>query len=384
MNRRDNFYKTLHHETPENLILDLGGNPLSTMEGKSMYRLLDVLGYPEQEKFSVLPFGKTRRLDERILTYFDIDTRSVGEIFVPRKSQKKILSDNSYVDEWGITRVYTGMYWEQTGYPLRDASIDDLRSFAWPDPESIDMSEIQDCARQARTLFKETEYVICAEHPVYGIFELGCWMCGFDDFLVRMAIDPDFVHAFFEIILRYQKTVIEMYYGALGDTVHYTSSGDDFATQASLFMSPDMFTSLIKPYFKERINYTKKFTGAAFLHHSCGSVFPIIGELIDSGVDILNPIQPKANDMEPERLKKYFGEKIVFHGGIDTQDILPYGTKESIDDTVGRTIAIMNKNGGYIFAAAHNIQEDVPPENLVTMFESARKYGKHLPTTNDA
>ena len=189
------------------------------------------------------------------------------------------------------------------------------------------------------------QFMSCAEHPVYGIFELGCWMCSFDDFLLKMAIDEEFVHKFFEIVLDYQKKVIDIYYGALGRYIHYTSSGDDFATQTSLFVSPDMFRELIKPYFKERISYTKKFTNAAYLHHSCGSVFPIIDDLIDCGVDILNPIQPKAKDMQPENLKKTYGDRIVFHGGIDTQDILPFGTKESIENTVSETIDIMNKDG---------------------------------------
>lgn len=376
MNRRENFRKTLAHQTPADLILDLGGNPLSTMEGKSMYALLDLLGYTHREAFTVLPFGKTRRLDERILTYFDIDTRSVGEIFVPRQSLKNIISDTEYIDEWGIRRIYTGMYWEQASYPLKDATVEDLHAYQWPDPETVDMAEIEAHARRAKELFTDTDYVICAEHPVYGIFELGCWMCGFDDFLVRMAIDTDFVRTFFDIVLHYQQKVIEKYYGALGEYIHFTSSGDDFATQSSLFVSPEMFTSLIKPYFKERISMTKKLTRAAFLHHSCGSVFHIIGELIDSGVEILNPIQPKAQDMAPERLKKHFGSGIVFHGGIDTQDILPFGIRESIEDTVKHTIGVMNDNGGYLFAAAHNIQEDVPPQNLVYMFEAARKYGK--------
>jgi len=380
MTRRENFYATLRHETPENLILDLGGNPLSTMEGKSMQTLLDFLGFRSDEPYDVLPFGKTRRIDERILNYFDIDTRSVGAILVPKKSQKKILSPTEYIDEWGIKRVFTGLYWEQVEYPLQGASVEDLLAYRWPDPDSIDPAEIDEYTRRAKELFTGMEYVVCAEHPVYGIFELGCWLCGFDDFLVKMAIDPEFVEKFFEIVLAYQKNVIEVYYGALGDNIHYTSSGDDFATQASLFMSPDMFAAQVKPYFKERISYTKKFTSAAFLHHSCGSVFPLIGELIDSGVEILNPIQPKAYEMEPEHLKKHYGEKIVFHGGIDTQDILPFGTKERIEEVVKTTIDIMNANGGYIFAAAHNIQEDVPPENLVTMFTAARKFGKQTTT----
>ena len=376
MSRRDDFIRIMKHEQPEKLIVDFGGNPLSGMEGRSMQKLLEFLGYEASDDFEVLPFGKVRKLDEKILRHFDIDTRSVGTIIKPRKSLQKRISDDEYIDEWGIRRIYTGMYWDISEYPLKNATIDDLEKYQWPDPESIDMNEIEEYARQAKKLFEETDYIICAEHPVYGIFELGCWMCSFDDFLLKMAIDEAFVHKFFQIVLNYQKKVIDAYYGALGEWIHYTSSGDDFATQTSLFISPNMFRELIKPYFKERITYTKKYTAAAYLHHSCGSVFPIIDDLIDAGVDILNPIQPKAAKMQPENLKNAYGSRIVFHGGIDTQDILPFGTKESVEETVKETIGIMNHNGGYIFAAAHNIQEDVPPENIVYMLDAASKFGK--------
>ena len=376
MGRREDFRRILTHQQPEKLIIDFGGNPLSSMEGSSMYKLLEFLGYEVPEKTEVLPFGRVRRLDERLLKHFDIDTRSVGTILKPQESQYREISETEYIDEWGIRRVYTGMYWDVAEYPLKGAMAEDLEKYRWPDPESLDMKEVEEYARQARKLYEETDYVICAEHPVYGIFELGCWMCSFGDFLLKMAIDEEFVEKFFKKVLAYQKKVIEIYYGALGRYIHYTSSGDDFATQSSLFVSPDMFRELIKPYFKERISYTKKFTDAAYLHHSCGSVFPIIDDLTGCGVDILNPIQPKAKDMQPQKLKETYGDRMVFHGGIDTQDILPFGTKESIEATVKETIEILNEKGGYIFAAAHNIQEDVPPQNLVYMLEAADKFGK--------
>jgi len=346
------------------------------MEGDSQTNLLKALGYTVPEKTERLLFGKVSRIDERLLKHFDIDTRSVGSIFRPQESQFKIITDDEYIDEWGIRRAFSGMYWDIVDYPLKGASVQDLKNYRFPTPSSIDMKEIEQAAHEAKRLYDETDYVICAEHPVYGVFELGCWLCSFDDFLLKMALDEEFVHLLFEKIFDYQKQVIELYYGALGKHIHYTSSGDDFATQSSLFVSPDMFRDLIMPYFKARIDHTKKFTSAAYLHHSCGSVFPIIDDLIECGVEILNPIQPKATNMQPKKLKDTFGDKIVFHGGFDTQEALPFGTQEEIESSVKMTIDILNKNGGYIFAAAHNIQDDVPPKSLICMLEAAKKYGK--------
>ena len=375
MGRREDFNKTLNHQQPDKLIVDFGGNPLSSMEGKSHNCLLRHLGYSVQENDIRMPFGRVRRIDERILKHFDIDTRSVGTILFPKDSSYREVSENEYVDEWGIRRIFTGLYWDILDYPLKGADVKTLENYRFPNPQSIDLEEIESYALEARRLYEETDYVICAEHPVYGVFEIGCWLCSFDDFLEKMALDEEFVHKLFEKVLDYQKQIIEIYYGALGKFIHYTSSGDDFATQSSLFFSPSMFRELVKPYFKERIDFTKKFTSAAYLHHSCGSVFHLIDELIDCGVDILNPIQPKASNMSPETLKEAYGSKIVFHGGVDTQEILPFGAKDEIQASVKKTIDILNKNGGYIFAAAHNIQEDVPPENLVFMLEAVKAYG---------
>lgn len=377
MNRLADFNDTIAHKAPKNLILDLGGCPLSSMEGDTQNRVLNLLGFPLPKPKRCL-FGKVQRLEESLLKYLDIDTRSVGEILHPSDSQFEMLSDDEFTDEWGVTRRFDGVYWNITKSPLEGAEIEDLDAFRFPNPESVDMAEIEKFAAEAKRLHDAGEYVICAEHPVYGVFELGCWLCGFEDFLVKVMIDPDFVKKLFEKILVYQKRVIELYYGALGGYIHYTSSGDDFATQESMFMNLERFGELIKPYLRERASYTKQFTGAKFLHHSCGNVSKLIPDLIDCGVDILNPIQPCAEGMKPESLKQTYGEKIIFHGGCDTQALLPFGTEDSIKEGVHGLIAAMNKNGGYIFAAAHNLQGDVPPENIIHMFKAARKFGGEL------
>ena len=152
MSRRADFQKILIHERPEKLILDLGGNPLSSMEGDSPDKLLSFLGYDPVPREN-LPFGKGHRIDDRILEYLDIDTSSVGTIMKPIDSLFEQVSDTIYIDEWGIKRKFTGMYWDIVEYPLKGATVDDLDDFKWPNPESIDFSLIDEYSKTAKDLY---------------------------------------------------------------------------------------------------------------------------------------------------------------------------------------------------------------------------------------
>lgn len=378
MSRRQNLKDILAHKQPQDAIIDLGGCPLSTMMGHSYYSLLEYLGL---DKFDprvdeVLKWGQVHRLHDKLTEALDIDTRGVGAVQIPKNSTFKVLSDKEYIDEFSIKRVFTGLYWDIIDSPLRGKEVEDLKEFPWPDPDSIDLEALKREGQRAKWLYENTDYIVVADLPVYGVFELGCWMCGFDDYLEKLIIDPDFIHEFSNQYLKYQKRVLELYLAELGPYIHIIASGDDFATQHTQFVSEKMFNEMVAPYFKERLMFTKNFTDAANLHHSCGSVAKMIPSLKACGVEILNPIQPGATDMEPEKIKPAYGKDIVFHGGFDTQEVLPYGNPDQIDAAVKNIMDVMNKDGGYIFAAAHNIQEDVPPENIVAMFKAARKYGK--------
>lgn len=361
---RERFARTLAHEQVDRPPLDLAGTALTAMHPMAATGLAEYLG------FSGAPTGRYTKFDERVLKYFDVDFRRVGDILAPEGGLAEVVSPTERIDVWGVRRIYTGRHWDIVGHPLRGATREDLRKFPWPDPERISPDLIDKFKKEAQYLFYETDYVVCAEHPVYGILELGCWMCGYDDFLMRLVIDRAFVTEFFEMVLAYQKKVIDIYYGAIGPYIHFTSSGDDFGMQSGPMISPKVFRELIAPYFAERIRHTKKYTKAAYLHHTCGSVVQLIPTLIDIGVDILNPIQPQAAGMEPDMLKRQFGDKLCFHGGVDTQQLLRSGEPEEVEAAVSRLIETLGANGGYILAPAHNIQEDVPPENIVAMYEA--------------
>ena len=369
MTYRERFDATMRHKPVDRVPMDLAGTRLSGINDRKMVRDLALhLGYNE-------PYtGDYTYFDERILGHFDIDFRRVGDILQPESPLARRISDTEQIDCWGVRRVFTGLYWDIVESPLKGAEIEDLEKYQWPKAENVDPGQIDEFTQQARYLYNETGYVVCGGHPVYGVFELGCYICGFDDFLLKMAADTDFVYLFFDKALQYQKDIIDLYYGAIGKYLHLTTSGDDFGTQTGAFMSPAMFEEMVKPYLAERIAYTRRYTDAYYFHHTCGSVFPLIPHLIDAGVDILNPIQPGAKDMEPEKLKAAYGEQIVFHGGIDTQYLLPKGTVEEVTDGVRRVLDALSRNSGYILAPAHNLQPGVSSENIAAIFETGKSY----------
>jgi uroporphyrinogen decarboxylase len=275
------------------------------------------------------------------------------------------------VDCWGIRRDLIDGEWQITQNPLRGASLDDLKSYPWPNGYLAE-EQLARWEKQAKELCKQEQYVVVAEHPVYGILELGCWMCGYDDFLCKCAADPDFVRSFFDKVLAIQLAVIEQYYSVLGPYIDLTTSGDDFGFQNGPLLSPSMFGSLVAPYFATRIKRTKELGHCTYWHHTCGSVVQLLDQIIGCGVDILNPIQTSATGMDPQLLKRRFGDRLVFWGAVDVQKFLPQATLEEIPAHISTLIDVLGANGGYVIAPAHEILDDVPAENIAAWIETVK------------
>jgi uroporphyrinogen decarboxylase len=367
MSYRERFTRTLAHQDVDRPPMDLDGTDMTGIDG-GPGRLAPLLGV----RIDVKDPEETR---EAVRQALDIDIRDVGGILEPSGSLARRVSDTEMIDAWGITYRHNGHHFEAVGRPLAGAGIDDLARYPWPDPDKLDPAAMRRLAGTARHYFEETPYVVCARHPYFGVLELGCWMCGFDDFLYRMAGEPEFVDRFFQIILNYQHRVDEIYYAAVGPYIHFTTSGDDFGSQNGPLISPSMFRSLIHPFLSKRISHIRQFTDAAFFHHSCGAIRPLIPALIDAGVDILNPLQPQAAGMEPEGLKRDFGRSLTFYGGMDTQRILPQGTPEEVAAETRRVIGALGGGGGYILSAAHHLQSDVPAGNVIAMYREGGSPG---------
>jgi uroporphyrinogen decarboxylase len=368
---RERFALTLAHQPVDRCPIDLGGTPQSTVEDADTARNLAAhLGLegdspPDYDKF-----------DRRVLDRFDVDFRRAGGMASFVTGRNRRLSDTEFVDAYGIHHRFSGIYWEITQSPLRGASKDEVAAYNLPTPEQMTANLLDEWEARARHLYEATPYVVVGEHPVFGVLELACWLCGYDHIMMMLALDPEFIHLLFGKILEFQKRVIRDYYGRLGPYLHVTTSGDDFGTQKGLFMSPAMWREFVKPYMGERIAYTRRFTGAVYLHHSCGGIFEIIPDLIEIGVGILNPIQPGAAGMDPTGLKTAYGADITFHGGMDTQAVLPSNDLARIDREVSRLLEVMRpaRDGGYIFAPAHNLQRDVSPAAVARTYDAARRF----------
>lgn len=348
MTSRERVQTALAHKEPDRLPFDLGGTFLSSAEPEMQRRIAEVLGLTGERD------PRFRNFDDRIQRHFGCDLRSI----TPRK----------YPD-WGID-------WSFHSFKLHDATIEDLESYPWPEP-SDDLFE--GLEEEARFLHEETDYFIVAGQIGQGIFELGCYLRGYDQILIDMVEEPDFVKRFNDHALETNKRLHREYFGRIGRYVDMVLIGDDLATQENLYMSPKAFRDLIKPWFREYIADIKRWCPQAKIaHHCCGSSIKLFEDLKEIGVDVINPVQTRAAGMAPENLavkKRELG--LSFHGGVDLQYILPFGTVQETEEFVKDLIAKLGPGGGYILAACHSLPHDVKPENVVAMLEAAKKYGKY-------
>jgi len=358
----------LGHELPDRVPVDLGSTAVSSIHQRANDALKTLLGIEANEPVHDVAQGIVVP-DEQILQRFGVDCRRVV-LRPPSTAAAASPSSNedTYLDEWGVRRQRAELYWEIVGHPLADARGEDLRHYPWPDPH--DPCRVAGLAEEARRLYEETDYALVADFLGGGIFEQALWMRGFERFLMDLITDEPLVIALLDTLLERYIEFYAVYLEAVGPYVQIVAVGDDLGMQTGPLISPRLYRRLIKPRHKELYDFIHSRTEAKIMHHTCGSVFPFVQDLIDVGVDILNPIQTSARGMDPAALKREFGEQLVFHGGIDVQQILPFATPERVREEVKRIVATLGQGGGYILAPSHNIQADVPPENVLAMYEA--------------
>jgi len=374
MNPRERVIAVLRHELPDRVPVDLGSTAVSGIHQRANDALKALLDIEADEPVHDVVQGLVVP-DKRILQRFGVDFRRVA-LRPPSTATSPTEGEDTYHDEWGMRRQRTELYWEIVEHPLADATVEDLHHYSWPDPHDpcrvagTSPALSTSLAEEARRLHEETDYALVADFLGGGIFEQALWMRGFERFMMDLVSDEPFATALLDTLLELYIEFYAVYLEAVGPYVQIVALGDDLGMQTGPLISPDLYRRLIKPRHKELYDFVHSRTEAKIMHHTCGSVFPFVQDLIDVGVDILNPIQTSARGMDPVALKREFGERLVFHGGIDVQQILPFATPERVREEVKHIVATLGQGGGYIFAPSHNIQADVPPENVLAMYEA--------------
>jgi uroporphyrinogen decarboxylase len=378
MSSRERVLAALDHHEPDRVPIEFGSSQLSSLLiGRPYgYRgLCDYLGvtdYPEPDINYYL--NSVKNVDARIMRRFGADLRWVtaGAPEVERRP------DGSLVDAWGLVLTPTGNFnvVEDANTPLRGATTPaEIEAYPlWPDvgDPRIAAGKREEAAAHADAGFA----VVASLGPGGRLFHSYSWLRGFDSWLMDMYDNPRLYHVLAERILEIGIAYVEAFLPSVADHADLVYMSDDLGTQQSLLMSPQAYRMFCKPYHRRLIEAIRRVAPRArILMHSCGAISSLIPDLIEIGVDVLNPVQPKAVGMEPLMVKRSFGSELSFLGGLDTQELLPFGSTEEIRDGVRALIDAYAPGGGYIFAPSHEILPEVNPASIVAMFDAALEFG---------
>jgi len=375
LNSRERVAEALSHREPDRPPIDLGG-AVSGIHNKAYSNLIRALKLDLEVRVHPRDAQQLAQPDEVVLEKLGVDFRHVALRRVPASGELKPDASGRpyFIDEWGIKWGRNPNYYDMIDHPLKDATIDDLEKFNWPDPRNP--HRFTGLREEVEELHDDTDYAIIADAFFGGIYECAWWLRGFEAFTVDMYRRPEFAELLLDKILKLYLDFYGEYLDIVGPYIQIMDYNDDIGMQTGPLLSPTMFKKYLKPRYSRIFKLIHRKTKAKIFQHTCGSVHQLIPDLIEIGLDVLNPIQPLAAEMDITGLKRDFGDKLCFHGGIDIQRLLPNGSAAEVKAEVKRVARIGGKGGGLILAGAHNIQADVPPENVIAMFDAARSISR--------
>jgi len=378
MTSRERIIKALNHEEPDKVPFDLAGTIWTGISKTAYQNYLRAAGFkPEETNWSdtiqqiVFP-------SEKVLDYLEVDTRGVMPVTSHNWDVESKLVDcgeyYEYHDEWNFVHHFpkNGYWFTLVKSPMENIDFEQERiieNFNWPDAGNKFRFE---GLRKKAILYRNQDKIVMTKGLCAGLFEMHQRVRGMTNSMIDPMLYP--INSD-RLIGKLADLKIEFWDAALdelGDVVDIVGEGDDYGTQDSQLISPDSFREYYKPHFSRVIKFIKeKSPKLKIIFHSCGNVRPIIPDLIEMGADILNPVHINATGMEPQQLNKDFGKSIVFWGGgIDTQRVLPKGTKEEIYDHVKANIDALAPGGGFVFSTVHNVQAEVSAENFIAMHKA--------------
>jgi uroporphyrinogen decarboxylase len=285
-----------------------------------------------------------------------------------------------FYDEWGIgwrMPLDGGWYYDMFDHPLKDITTQaEIDQYPWPNPTDPARFEgMRERARHAAEVEGQGVFMggLCA-----GIMEMAAWTRGFANYFADFGNNPELVVGVMRKAMELKMAYWEKALAEVGDYADVVGEADDFAGQFRMLISPNTYRKLVKPLHKELFDFIHARTKAKIFFHSCGSIRPVIPDLIEIGVDIINPVQVSATGMDSAELKREFGKDLTFWGGgVDTQRVLGSGTPDEVRADTRKRIEDLAPGGGFVFATVHNIQGNVPAENILAMWETLQEYGKY-------
>jgi uroporphyrinogen decarboxylase len=368
ISHRDRVLTTLDHREADRVSMDLGGTQTGILVAP-YNELKKALGLntPTQVSNTVLGLAY---IEEAVLQRFDIDFRHV----LPGQADQyhfELLTDDSFYDEFGTRwrRPPGGHYYDMVEFPLASCKLEVLEKYQWPDPE--DPGRVRGVRDELTRLRAETDCAL--EAGLVGLWETAWFTVGLERMLFALADNPDFVEALMDRTLEFLLRMHGAYLDTAGPYLDLVTLWDDYGVQSTSLISPALWRRLVKPRLAKLTAMIRSKTPAMIGIHSCGSIVSLLDDLVDVGIQVINPVQVSAKGMRLTELKRRYGDRLVFWGAIDTQHLLPTGTVSEVAQAVCDTIATLGGGGGYILAAVHNIQPGVPAENIVTMYDTARR-----------
>lgn len=406
MTRRERIQAALHHKEADKIPVDCGSmrstgimglaynslkRHLGITEGKTrIYDMVQQLAIPDQwylDRFQIDSVDLSRTFADDMSDWIPWNLPDGSEAYRPswvdihKEGENWICYNDHNV---ALGKMSVGLvYFAQTNYPLMGVENTDYSDLKEKINETI-WGHVADPAwrfgwrpdfpQMLRTnlmkLQKETDYAVM--FSIGGnFFEYGQYLYRTDEFLMNMLIEQKNVEKLLDALLEIHIETVDKVLDGIGDLIDILMFGDDLGTQNTTMISHDLYKKLIYPRQKKLFQHVHDHSHAKVFLHSCGAISDLIPDLIDAGVDILNPVQIGAAGMEPKRLKREFGKDVVFWGGgVDTQHVLATGTPAQVREAVMRNCDIFMKDGGFVFNQVHNIVDGVPAENIVAMYEA--------------
>lgn len=372
MSSRERIIAAIEKRNPDRVPIDVGGSLVTTIIDEPYQKLKELLGI-ECETTHILKKSGSVIIDEAVAERLNSDTRPLV-LGSPDYWEDIVNDDGSFLDEYHVLWKKASIgHFAPVDYPIKNPTRSDLDDYSWPDP--FDPGRIRGLRDKAKKLNQETDYAVLLSLPP-GFVHLSQYLRGFENWLLDIVLYPDFFADLLDRTVDYWVQLVEVILKEVEPYVDVVVLADDVAFQDAPMLDVERYRKLIKPCHQRMINCIREMSRAKILYHTDGVILPYMEDFIEIGFDALNPIQVNCPGMDNTReLKLKYGDKLCFWGGIDTSSVLSNGSTADVRSEVRRRIQDLSADGGYVLAAVHNIQEDVPPENILAMVDAAMEFG---------